>query len=284
MKCFYHNDMDGRCAASIVAEYYENFDRENYIEVDYIQPLPLDIITKGELVLFVDYSFKSDTVWQLKEVLKKTQYVIWIDHHTSSIKLLKEQPELKDLTTGIIQDKISGAALTYMYFYRCEFEDCPEYIQLVSDYDCWIYKFGDRTTYFKLGLEAEPFDALDDIWKYLYNFPQDIESIINKGKIIKQFIDQDNEYYLSHFGYESKLLGHKCYVVNKKSNSWIFGDKINQYPFVVVWVFTGDKYSYSLFSTDPTVDCSKIAEQLGGGGHKGAAGFSSDTLLVKKVN
>ena len=51
----------------------------------------------------------------------------------------------------------------------------------------------------------------------------------------------------------------------------------------MVWVFNGTKYSYSIFSSNLNVDCSKIAEKYSGGGHKGAAGFSSDELLFKRV-
>jgi len=293
MKCFYHNDMDGRCAGSIVAQYEKNYNKENFFEVDYMMELPIDRIQENETVYLVDYSFKKDTVWQLEKILEITRNVIWIDHHTSSLNLERELSWVKEIE-GVRQDKISGAGLTYMYLMGSEFEDMPYYIQLVSDYDCWIYNYEPDTTHFKLGIETTNYDATDEIWRVLSgtwydNKPVGIGSsentfknILSYGKTIKTFIDQDNEYYLSHFGYESELLGHKCYVVNKKSNSWIFGDKINQYPFVVVWVFTGDKYSYSLFSTNKDVDCSKIAEQLGGGGHKGAAGFSSDKLLVVK--
>lgn len=82
---FYHNDLDGRCAGSIVALYERNFNKENFFEVDYVMELPLDKIQKGERVYFVDYSFKKDTVWQLMEVLKKTSDVIWIDHHKNCV-------------------------------------------------------------------------------------------------------------------------------------------------------------------------------------------------------
>jgi len=251
--------------------------------------LPLDNIKENERVYFVDYSFKKDTVWQLEEILKKTKDVIWIDHHTSSFKLEEELPWTKDIK-GIRQDGISGAGLTYMYLYNCKFNDLPYYIQLVSDYDCWLYKYEPNTTYFKIGLGTEDNDALDDIWKALYeSFVDDVclsisvGTLIEKGKIIKQYIDSENTFYRKHYSYETEIEGLKCLVVNKKSNSWVFGDKINEYPLVMVWVFNGIKYSYSIFSVDKNIDCSKIAEKYGGGGHRGAAGFSSDELLFKKV-
>ena len=97
-------------------------------------------------------------------------------------------------------------------------------------------------------------------------------NILGRGKIIKSYIDQDNTYYREHFAYESEIAGHKCLVVNKKTNSWVFGEKYNEYPLVMIWVFDGKKYTYSIFSSNNKIDCSKIAESYGGGGHRGAAG------------
>jgi oligoribonuclease NrnB/cAMP/cGMP phosphodiesterase (DHH superfamily) len=290
MKCFYHNDLDGRCAGSIVAQFTQNYNQEDYFEVDYIKPLPIDKIQENEIVYLVDYSFKGDTIYQLQSILEKTLNIIWIDHHTSSLNLIKEYSELNKID-GLRQNKISGAALTYMYLYNCKFEEIPYYVKLVSDYDCWIYKFDPDTTYFKIGMDTFEHNALDQIWKDLYfeYFNPSFYThrsefvLINKGKDIKQYIDQDNTQYRNSWAYESEIAGIKCLVINRKSNSWIFGDKVNEYPITMVWAFDGERYSYSIYSVASEIDCSKIAEKFGGGGHKGAAGFSSSELLFKKV-
>jgi oligoribonuclease NrnB/cAMP/cGMP phosphodiesterase (DHH superfamily) len=155
---------------------------------------------------------------------------------------------------------------------------------LVSDYDCWIYKFDPDTTYFKIGIETKNYDALDRVWYDLYDTSNPkTDKIIKIGKTIKSYIDKDNDSYRESFAYETEIEGLKCIAVNKKSNSWIFGKKYDEYPIVMPWVFNGEKYIYSIFSSNPNVDCSKIAEKYGGGGHKGAAGFVSDELLFKKV-
>lgn len=292
MKCFYHNDMDGRCAGSIVAYYENNYSKEDFFEVDYVMDLSpiVEKIKNGERVYFVDYSFNENTSRILHHLIKKDCDVIWIDHHMSSLELEKNHNwNIK----GIRQDKISGAALTYIYFNNCDFENVPYYIKLVSDYDCWIYKFDTDTTYFKIGLETTVYDALDSVWKDLHcddiDNVQDvcdascIHKIIKYGETIKRYIDRDNTQYRNQYAYESVISGHKALVVNRKTNSWIFGEKYNEYPVVCVWAFNGTKFSYTLFSGDPSIDCSKIAEIYGGGGHKGAAGFSSDKLLFTKT-
>lgn len=284
MKCFYHNDLDGRCAGSIVAQYTGNYSKEDYFEVDYVMELPLHKVLDGEEIWFVDYSFKQNTAHVLSELIARGCDVIWIDHHTSSLNLEKEFIGMKSVK-GIRQDGISGAALTYMYCYNKEFNDIPYYIKLVSDYDCWQYQYEPDTTYFKIGMETEPFDALDKVWMNINMISDDYitKEIIGKGELIKGFIDNDNTYYREHFAYESEIAGHKCLVVNKKTNSWVFGEKYSEYPLVMIWVFDGSKFTYSIFSSNKDIDCSKIAESYGGGGHKGAAGFSSTELLFKKI-
>ncbi len=295
MKCFYHNDIDGRSSASIVAKYYNNYQRDDFYEVDYVQELNIENITEDELVIFVDYSFKEQTLHYLDKILEITKNIIWIDHHQSSLDLIEKYPRLKDIK-GIRQNGISGCALTYMYLYKKDnIEDCPLWVQYVSDYDCWIYKFGEQTTMFKLGIESMAHDFDDVIWQELLNenlsdfdklaHEELVKHIISKGKLIYSYIQSQNEYLINLLGYESEILGEKCYVINDKNNSWVFGEKVKEYRYCIIYTFNGEKYVYSIFS-DPIhkdVQCNKIAEHFGGGGHKAAAGFASDELILKKI-
>lgn len=91
------------------------------------------------------------------------------------------------------------------------------------------------------------------------------------------------EQYRKAYAYESRIDGVKCLVVNRRCNSLIFGNLIKDYPIVAIWVFDGEKYKYSIYSDKPDVNCSKIAERYGGGGHKGASGFVSEKMIFNKV-
>ena len=284
MKCFYHNDLDGHCAGYLVRKFTENNNPEDYFESDY-SGLNLDYVEIGEEIYIVDYSFTEATVHQLFWLINYGCKIIWIDHHASSLDLQKKYPELRDIE-GIRSDEASGAALTYMWFKNCTFGSIPKYVQYVSDYDTWSYRFTD-TIAFKIGMDAENNDIFDNVWRKLdpdtsYDDRIALESLITSGYVVKSYIDRDNESYLDSYGFETELDGITVYAVNKSSNSWIFGDLINSYPAVVAFVFNGSKWKYSIFSSEKGADCQKIAENHGGGGHKHAAGFISEEFLFPK--
>lgn len=286
MKCYYHNDIDGKCAGSIVARKTGNYNPSDYIMYDYSTPLNFDVVEEGETVYFVDLSFSVNTVDKLKELVEtKKCNLIWCDHHQSSMEVMKNNPEYKSVK-GIRRNGISGAALTYMYLYECEYEEIPTFIKLVSDFDCWLFTM-EHTLEFKYALEAKDHDALDIVWNKLIRDNASImkaylNKLFDRGKIISKYVKKEYEEYRKKYAYESRIDNYKCLVVNRSCNSLIFGDLIKEYPIVAIWAFDGEKYKYSIYSDKPEIDCSKIAEKFGGGGHKGASGFTSKELILKK--
>ena len=62
--------------------------------------------------------------------------------------------------------------------------------------------------------------------------------------------------------------------------SLVYGDKIDQYDMCISFEYNGDTWNIGLYSTK--IDVGEIAEEFGGGGHKGAAGFIVKKLPFKK--
>lgn len=280
MKCFHHTDLDGYCAGHIVSVFENNQNPEDFIEVNYDDVLPLDKISKGERVYFVDYSFSLNTAKVLDKILKITDDVIWVDHHKSSLELLKARPDFKKVK-GLVDASHSGALNTYMYLYKCDYEDVPMYIRYVSDYDCWQYNMKD-TLAFKYGMDSYKHKPLDDIWYRLrgkrgYDAKVILGSIISDGKVIEGYVAEEKRDYLEKYGYDIDFEGYRCKVCNRRDNSTLFGDTIKDYDIVMIWVFKGNSYEYSIYTDKDNIDCSKLAEKYGGGGHAQAAGF-----VVKK--
>lgn len=287
MKCFYHNDLDGRASAACVRRYEGiSVNPNSFIEMDYTNPSRFEEALDGEVVYIVDYSFTPNTSHYLLALNARCD-VIWIDHHDSSINLMNDNEEFSvENIKGIRDKKSSGAVLTYEYLFGpiMDLDYRIHFLQLVSDYDTWTFKYGEMSKFFKLGMDSIPHGPLNSIWNDLFKEEENnqdslVGKIVSDGKAIKRYIDLDNAEYLNSHSYESHIGEHSVLVVNKKTNSWIFGDRINDYDICCVWVYDGEAYRYSIYSVKENINCSQIAQLFGGGGHKGAAGFTMDELI-----
>ena len=90
--------------------------------------------------------------------------------------------------------------------------------------------------------------------------------------VIKQYAyDKDVTFNGKHY---------HCIVANSDGNSLVFGDKLANYDFGVLWRFNGKDYIYTLYTVNPNIDCSEIATYMGGGGHRGAAGFTTNIKFL----
>ena len=86
--------------------------------------------------------------------------------------------------------------------------------------------------------------------------------------------------YCEEKGFEGELDGHSFFALNlAKIDSHDF-DSIDasKYDMLIGFSFNGKEWAYSLRST--TIDCSEVAMKYGGGGHKGASGFSTKELIL----
>ena len=305
MRIFYHNDEDGKASARVV---YINLKKSGvddallkeraFIEVNHSTDFPKEKINTDSIVYIVDLSFTEKTYKDIIWILEYGTKVVWIDHHKSSneaLKLIleeiKDKPELIENFEYKIETDTKKAAVVLVYEYFAEKNNTidkdryvPSYLHFISDYDTWTYK-PEITEYFILGINSD-IDGLhplkSKVWEEFENEPELYKKWTDKGKTIKNYIDTKNAEYRELYMYESVYEGITCAVINNKTNSWIFGDCYEKYPFVVVWVFNGKQYIYSLYSSNGNIDCSEIVKKLSngkGGGHKGAAGFRSDRLI-----
>ena len=117
MKCFYHADMDGKCAGAIVynqTRFLQDGITLTYpemISINYKDDFPFESILPNEEVVIVDFSLQKEG--EFDKLLLITKNVIWIDHHKSAIE---KHPNMKDLK-GIRDISMSGCELTWKYFH-----------------------------------------------------------------------------------------------------------------------------------------------------------------------
>lgn len=278
MKCFHHNDLDGRCAAAIVKYARQGMVSSNFIEMDYKDPFPFGKIEKDEKVYIVDFSLKPNVMNKLLEI---TETIIWIDHHKTAIEY--EPLYNKDIHgyRNGIEKGPSGCELTWRHIFPGQ--EMPRAVQLVGDRDSWRWEFGDETKHFNLGLEIQDTSPCSDVWVTLIEEGNTIRGegflyhVINDGKTCLAFRDNFCKDYIKSYGWEIIFEGHKCFACGiYRFGSEKFGDLIDKYDICLSFEYLGSNWIVGLYSK--TVDVSRIAKKYGGGGHVGAAGFTSDSL------
>lgn len=284
MKCYYHNDADGRCAGAIVFLSLENQKDDGYgidfIEVDYKDKIDVSAIKPNERIIIVDFSF---TLEVMDMVLGVTKDVTWIDHHKTA-EHYKYGCEIKGIR-DFSNKGDAGCELAWRYFRGTE--KMPDAVKLIGDRDSWNWQYGTRTAEFNEGLKLYPHCPTDRIWEELLNSntgESHVDFICNKGETCLSYRDSFCNDYLKSFGFETKFEGYKCLVLGLYHfGSEAFGKKFKEYDICISFGFDGEKYSVGLYSEK--VDVGEIAKKYGGGGHKGAAGFiSKEFLFNREIN
>ena len=294
MKCFYHNDSDGKCAGFWVHHRaYLEPDIE-FIEISYEKPFPMNTILPNEQIYIVDYSIMPN---EMRELLKITKDVTWIDHHKTAIERYKDfEYDIR----GIRYDGIAGCMLTYCYLThmtnggRGEIkpfdiqmtEDAPLFTKLIADWDVWKFDFGDMTRSFITAFNSYDFNPESKEWirffKRILSKSSPVTDMIDEGTSMLKYRDGWAKEYLKRFGFEVNFEGLNCFAVNLGNcNSEYFKSlPEGKYDAFMPFAYNGEKWTVSMYSK--THDVSDICKKYGGGGHAQAAGFTCEELPFKK--
>ena len=270
--CIHHNDLDGRCSAAIV-KYANKGKGVIFIEADYNKDWSTlkEFPANGTLYI-VDYSLKPEN---MQVLLDKGVKPIWIDHHATA-----KDYQYQDLPGHRnFEDKAeSGCELTWRYF---DVHKTPEVVKLIGDYDKWSLKMAPVCFQLYEGLKLENQNPASDMWHELFKSNETCERIIEAGKTAIRYRDNYCADMCQSYGYETDFAGYRAYAANMaRFGSKQFGERFSQYPFCIGYVHDGEKFVVSLYSE--TVDVGAICKKHGGGGHKGAAGFTCRELPFSK--
>lgn len=275
MICIHHNDLDGRCAAAIIAKSFPG-GGIFFHETDYKDPAPEDNNIRNMDIIIVDFSYKPEV---MDRIIKVAKSVTWIDHHTTAKDYpYQDLPGFRDF-----KDKsMSGCELTWKYYFPTQF--MPDAVRLIGDYDKWALNYQPECFEFYEGMKLKLKEVMfpgSSFWEILLKDNYWIPQIIEDGKTAILYRDNYCNDLCRSFGYETEIDGHKAYACNQfMFGSKGFGHRFEQYPLCLAYIHDGVKFTVSLYSTQ--VDVSAIAKKYGGGGHKGAAGFVCDILPWEK--
>ena len=283
---FHHDDLDGISSALILSNYYFNI---KCIKCSYEGELinPLSIVKNNDIVVIVDYSFSPEIMKQLHNLLNDN--LIWLDHHISAIE--KSKTYKYDKIRGIRDVKYCGVELSWEW---CKPSvKTPLLIKLIGDFDTFrtygTNKFKDALCLF-YGIKANESelekalyyyytDNLDYAERCFYNF-------IDDGKVVYDY--KINEYKENgiKYSYVKNIWGLRVLCMNTSDSGICLQlPKIYDYKkhdMILTYNYNGKEWCYGFYTdtrNHPEVDCSKIAIQYGGGGHKGAAGATSKELI-----
>lgn len=293
MKCFYHNDADGKCAGFWVhlsAGLTDPNMGQDFIEMSYEKTFPIDTINPNEQIYIVDYSISPD---EMRQLLTITTDVTWIDHHKTAIE---KYDGFEHNIRGVRYDGIAGCMLTYCYLHHMTdrgsgeitpfdismTEDAPLFTKLIADWDVWKFDYGDTTRQFITAFNCYDFNPGSINWdRFLRATPSEIPAeyeMADVGSIMIKYRDGWAKEYLQRFGFEIKFEGLTCFAVNLGNcNSEYFKSlPTEKYDAFMPFAFNGEKYTVSMYST--TANVSEICKKHGGGGHCHAAGFVCSEL------
>ena len=261
----YHADCpDGFSGAWIAQKKLGN--KAEYIPVYYHLPPPPGL--KNKEIYLIDFTFPSELI---KKLIKENKKVVIIDHHITSeerVKLAKEY---------LFNTNHSGAMLAWRYFYKNK--PAPRLIKYIEDMDLWRFRLPYTAEIISF---IEIFDFNFKNWDKLsrdLESPAERKEIIKQGKIIERYEDRVIERIIREDAEAVKFAGYKTLAVNTQFSHSKLGNVLvkRMPPISITWTQRGKQRFFSLRS-DGSVNVGELAKRFpGGGGQKGAAGFSLPT-------
>jgi len=294
----YHSvDLDGECSGALLRRFHEaggmTIDKDfKMLPMNYGDEFDESIIKNGDEVIFADFCFQPyERIQKLNERCKVLVY----DHHKSANADLKKYNIEGDYG---VDDK-AGCELVWRNFSD---NPLPEYVKLLSMYDCWINKdeeyWNNKIEPFQMGMRTENMKPnteegwrnWEDIfwlekgneWKTekYYDMKSYLEKKIELGKKIMKYQDEMNKSLMER-AFELEFEGLKIIAVNGYKGSLQFKSKWNSGKYDAMMSFYNTEnrnWSISLYSDNPKLDLSVIAKKWGGGGHPSACGFQVEDI------
>ena len=107
-----------------------------------------------------------------------------------------------------------------------------------------------------------------------------------EGQKVAEIEENRSTMLRERIGYTYTFRGIDFFVMNEcMGNSQIFGEEYDKHQAVCKWSYNGKEFTYTMYAdtSKSDIDLSKIAEEYGGGGHKGAAGFHTTEFLFGDI-
>lgn len=268
----YHaNCSDGFCAAWIAQKAHPNAE---CIAVNYGEAPP-DVTDRDVIIL--DFSYPRNV---LLEMQSKSSILNVLDHHKTAEK------ELEGLRFCIFSSHMSGAAMAWKWFFP--YTPLPLLVEYVQDRDLWKFELP-HSKAINAAIRSYPLDF--QIWENLFlrefqgslgEFQDSFVTLLaNEGEAILRMEQQIIELQAKKAVKISLADKREIFSCNATAHISELGSLLaKDRPFsAIYYIDENGKYKYSLRSSDAGEDVSIIAKHFGGGGHRNAAGFTSNSRV-----
>lgn len=257
----------------------------DYIAWNYEQPATglLSMVDKDIYIL--DFSFEPA---QIADILKLANNITIIDHHKTFIDCVEADGYCDDVGVpwpglDIHYDlERSGAVLAWQFFHD---EPVPQLLLHIQDRDLWQFKLNGTKEICAALANTRIVERSWNHWQFLVDaFDADdkevMHSIYASGRAViacqQELIDEciatASEPAIDGFGNKVVICNAPYSIASELGNRIA---ELNPDCIAVIWR-SSDKdgsVKYSLRSVGD-VDCTPLAKQFSGGGHKNAAGFT----------
>ncbi len=301
----YHaNCTDGFGAA--FAAWLKLGDNAEYLPMNYLKAT--DGVAEFHERVKIDCSIGEREVYILDFSLPKAvmdwlfghaKRVVWLDHHKTAFEMwLGSMPQHGQYVIGIghtvwLDNNKSGAMLAWEYFHPGT--EVPMLIRHIDDYDRWQFKMRGTKEFHAALASYKPW-TFDQWWRLFYDKPglgtYKRADLVQEGKAILRAHNQHVQSALKQ-AVECKITikteQHGCTgEMGLAANAPYFlasdlGSELanKSGTFGLVWSMAGDGQIHCSLRSNGDYDVSAIAKAFGGGGHRNAAGFSTnlDTLM-----
>lgn len=263
--CLYHrNCLDGLAAAAVVRRWRPEVELRGLTYGQGRRPTVL-----GREVFLVDLALPEE---DLRALAQEATSLVWIDHHPGSRELAVR------LGWGVIDEQESAATLAWRHLFP--HEPLPEVLRHVRERDLWTWQLPDGRA-IAAGLEDRFFGPevdglleadLDDMRRLgeplLIRTARIVERIVRRGRVTRD-----------PYG----LRGSRALLVNTASHLNEVGERTYLdadagglgLDLAILFSMRGDgRWVHCLRSRQ--LDCRRIAEVRGGGGHAQAASYIAD--------
>jgi hypothetical protein len=273
----------------------------DFIGYTYGQPIPE--LSSYNSIIMCDISLPKEVMKELSN--STTQHVTWLDHHISAIR---DNEEWSAKFMSHLDVTYAACELTWKYFFSDE--SMPEIVRLLGRYNCFGHKGTDeeqKVLAFQYGARSY-IKNYEDAYKYLKHEidratdPTGLsmnDRILDSGVSVYEYLcaEAKQSYkngFAIHFndpnllGYpENGGKGYNFICINKERfNPINFGIDYHKDGYdgcACFHIGSEGMVNFSLYNDNGEVDCSVIAKQFGGGGHKGVAGFRCDLETFNKI-